>query len=382
MTLLEIDSYVMAALSFHTIFMAIYLFTAQNERSDYLKLLGATFIMLTGWYISNFFESTGIFRTHPWLINWPTLFIPLFAPSLYFYVQAVSSQKNWDWNSQPRVHYYFAAAIVLIELPFALAPGNIKALQLDHFAAKPEGWAKMLVALGWISTALLLVQFACYIILSIRRLLNHAVRIRHLFSNIENRSLLWLRNYLLLLCLLWALGFSDFVDLPNDYGWIFHILWVMTFSLLSLRQKPVFAIAEQAPTLAELAPPENSDKQNRTTLSEERRTRIARKLRDAMEDDLLYKDADLTLRKLSDVAGVSTHHISETLREEMQQNFYDFVNSCRIKDACHLLKTTADATIDIAFAAGFNSRSTFNAAFKKHTGTSPAAFRKRSSELS
>ncbi|MEX0298768.1 MAG: helix-turn-helix domain-containing protein [Kordiimonas sp.] len=382
MTLLDIDSYVMAALSFHTIFMAAYLLTAKDERSDYLKLLGCTFIMLTGWYVSNFFEGAGIFREHPWLIDWPTLFIPLFAPSLYFYVQAVSSQKSWDWHSQPRIHYYFAAAIVLIELPFALAPGNVKILQLEHFAAEPEGWAKILVTLGWVSTALLLVQFACYIVLSIRRLLSHAVRIRHLFSNIENRSLLWLRNYLLLLCLLWALGFSDFVDLPNDYSWIFHILWVMTFSLLSLRQKPVFAIEEQAPTLAELSPVANGNKQSRTTLSAERRERIARKLQKVMDEDLLYKDADLTLRKLSDIAGVSTHHISETLREEMQKNFYDFVNSCRIADACKLLTTTTDATMDIAFTVGFNSRSTFNAAFKKHTDTSPAAYRKNSLKLS
>ncbi|GHF22152.1 hypothetical protein GCM10017044_15330 [Kordiimonas sediminis] len=95
-----------------------------------------------------------------------------------------------------------------------------------------------------------------------------------------------------------------------------------------------------------------------------------------MQEEHSYRDPDLTLRKLSDILNISTHHISETLRDEIGQNFYDFVNSCRIAEACNLLKTTDMGTIDIAFAVGFNSRSTFSAAFKKHQKTSPSTYRK------
>lgn len=308
METLNLDSYVMAALSFHAIFMATYLFSAQNDRTDYLKLLGCTFIMLVAWYSSSFLEAVGAFNQYPQLISWPTLFIPLLAPSLYFYVQAISSPNKWDYRAQHKIHYYFAALIILIELPFTLAPGHIKVLQLYHMTVEPEGPAKILVTMAWISTALLLLQFACYIILAIRRLVNHATRIRHLFSNLENRTLIWLRNYLLLLCLLWGLGFSDFLDLPNQYGWLAHVIWVTTFSLLSLRQKPVFDAVEKTSLLTELAATDTAGKQGKTSLPIDRRSRIAEKLRRAMTADHLYRDADLTLRKLSD-AVVFLHTI-------------------------------------------------------------------------
>ena len=58
-----------------------------------------------------------------------------------------------------------------------------------------------------------------------------------------------------------------------------------------------------------------------------------------------------------------------------QQAFFDFVNAHRIEAAKHQLTNDNDTTLAVALDVGFNSRSTFNAAFSKHAGTTPSAYR-------
>jgi YesN/AraC family two-component response regulator len=83
---------------------------------------------------------------------------------------------------------------------------------------------------------------------------------------------------------------------------------------------------------------------------------------------------------ISDVAkllNVNAQHLSQVINEKAKLNFSDFINSYRIKLAKEILnspeynKLTIDA---IAEKAGFNSKSPFYIAFKKHTGMTPKAF--------
>lgn len=105
--------------------------------------------------------------------------------------------------------------------------------------------------------------------------------------------------------------------------------------------------------------------------------RIVRKLEHAMAAERRYRDPNLTLRQLSEATGVTEHRISEVLNQHMQTSFYDFVNSQRIAEAKLLLTEDVERPIlDVAMAVGFNTKSTFYAAFKKSTEQSPAAFRR------
>ncbi len=376
MSVMDFQIYAIAALCLHCYFISIFLFTAKKENRVHSRLLAIIFIQLSIWHTSIFLELTGVYSEHPWLIAWLTLLTPLFAPGLYFYVCSLSTPKVWSLSQQSHWHWYIGVTLVVLELFFALAPGNIKIMQLTSDIPDEGVVGAKLLWLSFTLNILQLVQFATYMILSIRALLKHGDKIRDLFSNLENKTLAWLRNYIFFVCLFIALGSFHLADISSEYSWVAHIILVMSFSLLSLQQKPVFA-EETSPTIG---PQENQPKEEvkplKNKLPIERRNRIADKLRALMKGEKLYRDPDLTLRKLSDAIGVSTHHVSETLREEIGQNFYDYINSCRIAEACALLKSTSDATIDIAYAVGFNSRSTFSAAFKKHKGGSPANFRK------
>jgi AraC-like DNA-binding protein len=58
-------------------------------------------------------------------------------------------------------------------------------------------------------------------------------------------------------------------------------------------------------------------------------------------------------------------------------SFYDLINQQRIESAKAALTNSPDkAVLEIALEAGFNSKSTFNTAFRQHAGTTPTQFRR------
>ena len=72
------------------------------------------------------------------------------------------------------------------------------------------------------------------------------------------------------------------------------------------------------------------------------------------------------------------NHLSQTLNETLNENFFDHVNGWRVRDADFEQLTTTDQSIlTIAYAVGFNSRSQFYKAFKRETGMTPTELRAR-----
>ena len=108
--------------------------------------------------------------------------------------------------------------------------------------------------------------------------------------------------------------------------------------------------------------------------------RCFERLQLAMEEQQLYKDPSLTLPKAAKALFVSSHILSAAINKQSGQNFSDFVNSRRVKEATRLLATRESnhqKIAAIAFEIGFHSLSAFNASFKKVTGMTPSEFRKR-----
>jgi AraC-like DNA-binding protein len=76
---------------------------------------------------------------------------------------------------------------------------------------------------------------------------------------------------------------------------------------------------------------------------------------------------------------VSRNLLSQAINERTGQNFYDFVNFYRVETVKERLKDPEKRDMNvlhIAFDAGFNTKATFNAVFKKSTGLTPSQYRK------
>ncbi len=116
----------------------------------------------------------------------------------------------------------------------------------------------------------------------------------------------------------------------------------------------------------------------RSALGEDHTHRIRRKLDQACHDQHLHHDSLLNLATLSRAIGEKPHYVSQVINQDLGTTFYDFINRQRIDDACSRLRQEPETTVlEIALAVGFNAKSTFNTAFKRHTGQTPSAFRRQ-----
>jgi AraC-like DNA-binding protein len=104
---------------------------------------------------------------------------------------------------------------------------------------------------------------------------------------------------------------------------------------------------------------------------------IEASLETLMRKNEMFLDENLSLPQLAESLSISPHQLSQFLNTRFDKNFKTFVNEYRIAKAKELLIQDKDAKVlAIALDVGFKSKSTFNAAFLKVTGTTPTAYRK------
>lgn len=116
-----------------------------------------------------------------------------------------------------------------------------------------------------------------------------------------------------------------------------------------------------------------------TQVSDEQIDLIFARVMKLIVDDRQYKNANLTLRSLSEMLNVSTQVLSMIINQRSKVNFNSFINGFRIEESLNMFrnKRYSNHTIaSIAFEVGFNSISSFNTAFRNHTNKTPLAYRK------
>lgn len=127
----------------------------------------------------------------------------------------------------------------------------------------------------------------------------------------------------------------------------------------------------------------------KTILEEEKKYKISQiknlnlnevksKINNLMEIEKVFLDEEFSLSDLGVRLGLSTHQISEFLNQELKISFFQLLNRYRIEEAKKLILQKKEQTVlSIAYEVGFNSKSSFNDAFKKETGLTPTEFRKK-----
>ncbi|WP_127123315.1 helix-turn-helix domain-containing protein [Chryseotalea sanaruensis] len=90
-----------------------------------------------------------------------------------------------------------------------------------------------------------------------------------------------------------------------------------------------------------------------------------------------YKKADLTISDLAEMLETKPHILSRIINDAYKKNFRDFVNTYRVEEFIALANTKDYkhyTFLALAQEVGFNSKSTFNLAFKKVTDQNPRDF--------
>ncbi|MBN1647076.1 MAG: AraC family transcriptional regulator, partial [Spirochaetales bacterium] len=103
-----------------------------------------------------------------------------------------------------------------------------------------------------------------------------------------------------------------------------------------------------------------------------------RKLDRLMQEEKMFRDPDISLSLLAEKMEVTRNYTSYLVNDIYHMTFFDFINSYRINEVKgYMEKDNITNLLNIAFQAGFNSKTTFNVAFKKNTGMTPTQYRNK-----
>ncbi len=98
----------------------------------------------------------------------------------------------------------------------------------------------------------------------------------------------------------------------------------------------------------------------------------------SLEAERIYLKSNLTLDRLAEHLSMTPKVLSGVINRQLNCNFFELINTYRIKEAKELLVSKPDMTVmSVIFEAGFNSKATFNTIFKRKVGLTPTQFREQ-----
>ncbi len=127
------------------------------------------------------------------------------------------------------------------------------------------------------------------------------------------------------------------------------------------------------------------EKYGTSSLSDEKKNNLHLRLIEAISEEKIYLNPDITLGKLAQKFGVNSKYLSQVIHEFYNSGFSDFINQLRIKEAARLLSDKSYSHISmegISEMVGFNTKSSFNIYFKKFIGVTPSFFASTSKNIS
>jgi AraC-like DNA-binding protein len=101
------------------------------------------------------------------------------------------------------------------------------------------------------------------------------------------------------------------------------------------------------------------------------------KIETLIQEEKLFENPELTLTDLAKRLETNASVISKTINQGFQMNFNDCINNYRVEAVKSRFASgehKKSTLLGIAYDSGFNSKATFNRAFKKNTGKTPKEF--------
>ena len=209
------------------------------------------------------------------------------------------------------------------------------------------------------------------------------------YAGASIKSLNWLFEFTLALSVFYFIALLKnvfkFTDYPNvseglKIGlFVFELLIISWYLFKALNNPDLFRNIDSKLKLVEDIVSEEKESESKPKNETEFNAELLR-LKTYMIEKKPFLNPSLTIQDVSNDIEIPTRELSLLINHKLQQHFFDFINTYRIENAMKILD---DATknkvtiLEILYEVGFNSKSSFNTAFKKHTGVTPTAYRKR-----
>ncbi|MGF7217805.1 AraC-like DNA-binding protein/putative flippase GtrA [Spirosoma lacussanchae] len=321
----------------------------------------------------------------------------LFPVLCYFYLK---SQTNAEFRFSRRDIWHavpFLLFVVYHVSVFAMGPAFV------------SEWQKTVHYPYYVETAEFVIGIGIdilYLYWALQLYRQYQSWIRNQFSEIDTISFRWFRNFMIamavtslfgLIMTLISLAFNlnfwqDWWDELAGVALIYYVsiegyAQVQVARRLTFRNEPVPVQAPDAVLVAaDTMPmvvstpaseaPDTTEARTAPLLPPDLSERLTNLL-NYMATEKPYLDPDLSLADLARRLHTNPVLLSQVINTGTGKNFNDFINEYRVdefKRQVHDPATMHLSFLGLALNCGFNSKATFNRAFRKFTGTSPGEF--------
>ena len=292
----------------------------------------------------------------------------LIAPTLFFVARFyVDTNYRFKW----RDGLHLLPFIVMQGFYFKLltTSSDTKVMILESYKQAGEyGLTTKLLILG------MMIQILLYILASLSAFNKYHLRYDAHFSDNQLGQLKLFRNIYRFFLVYFLIEFSfstlrnftafesSLLDNLSLVVWTFFIYGIAYIAILN----PTFLLP-QIPTSSDQKPPERLVSDNN-----ELERIIA-----FVTTEKAFKKADFSLPELADHLGLSTNRTSYLINQVHGVNFYDFINTLRVKEVKAMLESGKHkqmSIIGISQEAGFRSKASFYKFFKRQYHKTPTEF--------
>jgi AraC-like DNA-binding protein len=246
------------------------------------------------------------------------------------------------------------------------------------------------------------ISILIYFILTLKFYNRYKKIIVQVSSNADEILFQWIKNYLFAFLIMLLLPhffdlISHFYPSINSYkgGWWFYLFYSLVlyyiaitgysnsvhskigFEMSVFNSKPILLLNPASENPNEF---ENSIDIDHEEIEENKSLDIElwkQRIEALIQSEKLYQNPELTLTEVAKKLQTNTSIISKSINQGYQMNFNDFINNYRIEAVKELFakgEHKKSTLLGIAYDCGFNSKATFNRAFKKNIGLSPKEY--------
>jgi len=330
------------------------------------RLLALLNLIFTLTLLDAYFIRINLYLKYPHLLllTLPLLF--MIGPILYYFSLFLTHNRQHFHLGDLR-HILPTVLTAIVFMPFYLKPGYEKIVDFNDFSL-------------WITIMQIALAGQCliYLYFSFKGLRRYRVYIAEVFSELGRINLQWLNTLLSLCSLLFVVYLMEllaeiFFKWEMSYSYYAISLTIYLIGYASMRQQPLSNLPGKSITTE--SPPESSQSRFEDGTTEEKlQTLLA-----YMDKEKPHQNPDLSLADLAQQLSLSPHNLSYLINSRLSKNFYHFINHYRVEDVKRMLadkRHRAEDLLSLAFAAGFNAKTTFNTIFKSYTQMTPSEYRK------
>ncbi|MCE5175662.1 MAG: helix-turn-helix domain-containing protein [Bacteroidales bacterium] len=363
------------------IFLAFFLFSLLLFKKDKTiedKILAIWMLIIGIHLLSYFIYSLGYWNKYPHLVGISNPFPLLHGPLLYLYTSySLCPEKRFRLKDY--LHFLPAALSYISMFPFFFGCTAEEKRLID------QGIIKDFDIIMYISLVFFIISGIIYPILSYRLLNKYQKLIKENFAYNENISLQWLKMLisgigLIYIAVMVVYFFQGILGMNFGFNAdmiFFSIIIALVFALghFGIRYQGIFT--DNVIERNEIVEPRTAAEYKKSGLTFSDGEVLHEKLLKLMETKKPFLVSKLTLSKLADQLESSPNNLSQVINQYEEKNFYDFINGYRVEEfikRASMPENSSFNILGIALDSGFNSKSSFNQVFKRHTGVTPSQY--------